>query len=62
MKRESPTSKRSESGRSSNCGKKIPEQEAKEIEEAGVEPYCSLYCAYIDSGVPLSYSKGIMNE
>lgn len=44
------------------CGKKIPEQEAKEIEEAGVEPYCSLYYAYIDSGVPLSYSKGIMIE
>lgn len=38
------------------CGKPITE--AKIIEEAGVDPFCSEYCELVYSGVPLPYSQG----
>ena len=46
------------------CGKIIPQNEAKKIEEIGVEPFCSQYCAEVYGGVPLPYSKsdGFMDE
>lgn len=37
------------------CGKKIPEEEAKKIEEVDVEPFCSQYCAEIYGGVPMPW-------
>lgn len=39
------------------CGKEIPEDEARDIEEAGVDPFCSQYCDEVFGGVPLPYSK-----
>lgn len=39
------------------CGKKIPEREARKIEEAGVEPFCSQYCGEIYGGVPLPFTQ-----
>lgn len=39
------------------CNKKINDIEAKKIEEAGVDPFCSQYCAEIYGGIPLPYSK-----
>ena len=38
-----------------NCGKQIPEKEAQEMERAGVEPFCSLYCSNAYSGVPMPW-------
>lgn len=40
------------------CGKLIDEKESLAIIEAGVEPFCSIYCANVASGVPLPYSSG----
>ncbi len=40
------------------CGKPIDETEAKIIEEAGVDPFCSEYCELVYGGVSLPYSQG----
>jgi len=40
------------------CSKTIDPEEAKKIEEAGIEPFCSEYCYLVYSGVPLLYSQG----
>ena len=40
------------------CSKTIDSEEAKKIEEVGVEPFCSEYCCLVYSGVPLPYSQG----
>jgi len=37
------------------CGKEILLDEAREIEKAGVEPFCSQYCSEVYSGVPLPW-------
>lgn len=37
------------------CGKEIPDEQAKEIEEIGVEPYCDNYCFSMDN---YGYSVG----
>lgn len=39
------------------CGKEIPEDKAREIEEIGIEPFCSEYCCYMYSGVPMPWNS-----
>lgn len=43
-----------------HCDKKIDAAESLAMEEAGVDPYCSVYCANIAGGVPLPYSGGAL--
>jgi hypothetical protein len=46
------------------CGKDVPEVDALNYLEYGIEPFCSDYCYAVYSGIPLPHSgtEGYLNH
>lgn len=39
------------------CGTELSEEESLAVDQAGIDPYCSLYCSEIDNGAPMPYEQ-----